>query len=152
MLLLCCVLLCVITHSLTLIMIVIILCRAWETPACGDSSKTESKYREEYRDTQVWSLDHLRGVKCNPWLKEVTTTWSRLWPNHRKIVVCIVYFTLLWFLSSLALILHLHIAPSLIHISREQSSEESIFLSFCHSNLVLIYTNIFYRPSLCCLK
>jgi hypothetical protein len=32
--------------------------------------------------------------------------------------------------------LHLHIAPSLIHISREQSSEESLFLSSSHLNLV----------------
>jgi hypothetical protein len=38
--------------------------------------------KEENRSTQVWSLDHLRGIKFNPWPKEVTTTWSRHWPNH----------------------------------------------------------------------
>jgi hypothetical protein len=100
MLLLCCVLLCVITHSLTLILIVTMLCRAWETPTCGDLSQTESRYKEEYSDTQVWSLDHLRGVECNPWPEEVTTR-SRLWPNHGKFVVCLVHFTLLRFMSSL---------------------------------------------------
>jgi hypothetical protein len=38
-------------------------------------------------------------------------------------------FTLLRFESSFELILHLHIASNLTHISREQSSEESFFLS-----------------------
>jgi hypothetical protein len=39
-------------------------------------------YKEEQCGTQVWYLDDLRGVECNPWPKEVTTTWSRHWPNH----------------------------------------------------------------------
>jgi hypothetical protein len=26
--------------------------------------------------TQSLSLDHLRGIECNPWPKEVTTTWK----------------------------------------------------------------------------
>jgi hypothetical protein len=53
------------------------------------------RYKEEYRGTQVWSLDHLRGVECNTWPKEVTATWSRLWPTHGKhcCVPCPHYFT-----------------------------------------------------------
>jgi hypothetical protein len=39
--------------------------------------------KEENCGTQVWSLDHLRGVERNPWPKEITTTWSRHWSNHR---------------------------------------------------------------------
>jgi hypothetical protein len=41
-------------------------------------------YKEDIVGTQVWSLDHLRGVECNHWQKEVTTTWSRHWSNHDK--------------------------------------------------------------------
>ena len=40
--------------------------------------------KEDIRGAQLWSLDHLSGVECNPWPKEVTTTWSRPWPNHGK--------------------------------------------------------------------
>jgi hypothetical protein len=39
-------------------------------------------YKEENCGTQGWSLEHLRGIECNPWSKEVTTTWSRHWSNH----------------------------------------------------------------------
>jgi hypothetical protein len=41
-------------------------------------------YKEDNCGTQVWSLDHLRGVECNPWPKKVTTTWSGHWPNNDK--------------------------------------------------------------------
>jgi hypothetical protein len=61
-----------------------------------------------------------------------------------KIAVSPVHFTLLQFLSFLVRKLHLHIAPSLIHILREQSSEEFIFISSSHSNFVIVYTNNFY--------
>jgi hypothetical protein len=57
------------------------LFKTWETPTCGDSSQTRLSYKEDICGTQVWSLDHLRGIECNPWPKEVTTTWSRHWPN-----------------------------------------------------------------------
>jgi hypothetical protein len=39
-------------------------------------------YKEEQCGTQIWSLDQLRGVECNSWPKEITTMWSRHWPNH----------------------------------------------------------------------
>jgi hypothetical protein len=57
-------------------------------------------YKEEQRGTQVWSLDHLRGVECNPWPKEVTTTWSRHWPNHMiksPCLLCIFFIALVIF-------------------------------------------------------
>jgi hypothetical protein len=61
-------------------------------------------------------------------------------------------FTLLRFMSSFEISLHLHIAPSLIHIIREQSSEEYMFLSSSHPNLVFVHSNPFIGPSLCCLE
>jgi hypothetical protein len=42
-------------------------------------------------------------------------------------------------LSSFELTLQLHVAPSLIHNSSEQSSEESFFLSSSYPNLVSSY-------------
>jgi hypothetical protein len=44
-------------------------------------------------------------------------------------MMSLVYFTLLQFLSSLVLNFTCDIAPSLIHILSEQSSEESLFTS-----------------------
>jgi hypothetical protein len=105
---------------------------------------------------------------------------GRLWPNHGKISLCLLS-TFLYYDFCLPLLLNFtyDIAPSLIYILREQSSEDSIFLSSSHSNLVLVYnntfykfcsityspplcalnwyrsivyTNTFYRPSLCCLN
>jgi hypothetical protein len=74
------------------------------------------------------------------------TTWSRqafytlTEPRDKNhLISCL--FSLLRFLSSFELTLHLHIAPSLIHISREQSSEESFFFSSSHLNLVLSHSN-----------
>jgi hypothetical protein len=108
-------------------------------------------YKEDNCGTQVWSLDHLRGVECNPWANEVTTTWSRHWSNHGKncCVSCPFYLLQLlssWVLYSLALLL-----LSLILILKVQSSEEFSLLS-SHPNLVLVFTNIYYKPSLYCLE
>jgi hypothetical protein len=79
------------------------LCKVWETPTRGDSSQQDIDNKEDNCGTQVWSLDPFRGVECNPWPKEVTTMWSRHWPNHGKIVVSLVHFTCATtiFLSSL---------------------------------------------------
>jgi hypothetical protein len=60
-------------------------------------------------------------------------------------------FSLLRFLFFFEHKLHLHITPSLIHISSEQSSEESFSLS-PYSQTWLIYYNSIIRPSLCCFK
>jgi hypothetical protein len=57
-------------------------------------------YKEENRGTQVWSMDHLRGVECNPWPKEVTTTWSKHWPNHgikSSCLLCIYFIAIVIF-------------------------------------------------------
>jgi hypothetical protein len=57
--------------------------------------KREKSTKEDNCGTQSWSLDHLRGIECNPWPKEVTTTWSRHWPNHR-INHCVLCPSSLW--------------------------------------------------------
>jgi hypothetical protein len=108
------------------------------------------RYKKENCGTQVWYLDHLRWVECNPWSKEVTTTWRYALAEPRENSMSLVHFTLLQFLSSLVLNSTCDIAPSLIHTIREQSSEEFIFLSSSHPNLVLAFSNTFIRPSLCC--
>jgi hypothetical protein len=41
---------------------------------------------------------------------------------------------------------------SLIFILKKQSSEDSLFLISSHPNMVLVLTNTFYKPSLCCLE
>jgi hypothetical protein len=38
--------------------------------------KREKTTEEDNCGTQSWSLDDLRGIECNPWPKEVTTTWK----------------------------------------------------------------------------
>jgi hypothetical protein len=81
--------------------------------------------KEESCGTQVWSSDHLRGIECNPWPKKVTTTWSRHWPNHGIKVLCHLCISLVW-LSFFHRVLTYSLAllfQSLIHISKEQSSE-----------------------------
>jgi hypothetical protein len=60
------VLLCVLLlHPLLLFLIVIILCKVWETSTCVDSLQTRIYYKEDNRGIQVWSLDLMRGVACN---------------------------------------------------------------------------------------
>jgi hypothetical protein len=127
------------------------LCKAWETLICGDSSKLGYWYKEDNCGTQVWSLGHLRGVECNPWPTELTTTWSRHWPNHDKNSLYFVHFTYCYYYL-LEFSYSLVIFPlSLILILMEQSSEEFSFLLSSHPNLALVLTNKFYKPSLCCL-
>jgi hypothetical protein len=73
------------------------LCKAVRDPKPVEIPHKRVWYKEEYRGTQVWYLDHLREVECNLWLKEVTTSWSRLWPNHGKKSSCLlsIYFTVI---------------------------------------------------------
>jgi hypothetical protein len=66
--------------------------------------------------------------------------------------LCLFHLTLLRFLSFLVLIFTCDIAPSLILILREQSSEEFSSIFSSHPNLVLIHSNSFIRPNLCCLE
>jgi hypothetical protein len=113
------------------------LCKTWENPMCGDSSQTRLSYKEDIRGTQVWSLDHLIGVECNHWLKKVTIAWSSHRLNHGKNWCVSCLFTLLRLLPSWVLIFTWNIAPSLILIPREQSSEEFSSLFYLLSNLVL---------------
>jgi hypothetical protein len=68
---------CVLTHSLTLGLIVIICLRPWETPNLLRFLTNGFDIRRIYVALKGLSLDHLRGVDCNLWLKEVTTTWCR---------------------------------------------------------------------------
>jgi hypothetical protein len=96
--------------------------------------------KEENRGTQVRSLDHLRGVECNPWPKEFTTTWSRHWPNHgikSPCHLCISLVCLSFFHRVLTYSLAL-LFQSLICILKEQSSEVFSSSLSIHINLVLI--------------
>jgi hypothetical protein len=87
------------------------LCKAWETPICGDFAQLGYWYKEDNYDTQVWSLDHLRMVECKPWSKEVITTWSRHWPNHGKKRRVSYQFYLFLLLYYWVLIFTCNIAP-----------------------------------------
>jgi hypothetical protein len=69
------------------------LCKAWETPVCGDSSQLGYWYKEDNSGTQVWSSDHLRGVECNPWPKEVNTRGVGIGWTMVKIAMSLVHFT-----------------------------------------------------------
>jgi hypothetical protein len=63
-------------------------------------TKENTWWKEENCGTQDWSLDHLRGIECNPWPKEVTTTWSRHWSNHgikSPCHLCIFFFVIVFF-------------------------------------------------------
>jgi hypothetical protein len=128
--------------------LILITCKVWETPTCGDSSQTGLNYKEDICGTQVWSLDCLKGVECNPWPKEVTITWSRHWPNHGKNRCATCLFTFLWLLSSWVLIFTWNIVPSLILILSEQSSEEFLSPLSLLSNLVL-FTLTYIIDQLC---
>jgi hypothetical protein len=85
----------------------LLLCFSWDQRCKGERlqfveipRKREKIAKEENSGTQSWSLDHLRGIECNPCPKEVTTTWSRHWPNHRiKIIVSCVHLHCDWFSS-----------------------------------------------------
>jgi hypothetical protein len=57
------------------------------------------------------------------------------------------YYYIIEFSYSLVILL-----LSLILILKEQSSEEFSFLLSSHHNLILVLTNTFYKPSLCCLE
>jgi hypothetical protein len=124
-----CALVCVSTPLLTPDLILIILCKVWETPICGDSSQ---------RDIDIRKI--IVALKFDLWI-----TWKRLSATHDqkrspqrgmgigwttvKIVVSLFYFTYcdwcpLKFSYSPAILL-----LSLIHILKEQSSERALF--FC---------------------
>jgi hypothetical protein len=69
-----------------------------------------------------------------------------------KIVVSLVlYFIAIFFLSKFSTS-PCDIALSIIHILKEQSSEEDFSLPSLYSSLVLAYTNFIFRPSLGCFK
>jgi hypothetical protein len=120
------------------------LCKAWETPTCEDSSQTVSIYKEDIWGTQVWCLDHLRGVECNPWPKEVTTTCSRHWSNHGQ--NCYVSF-LYWDYC----VLELSYSLGILLLVRAIKWRVLISL-FYTLKLGFIYSNPYYRPSLCCFE
>jgi hypothetical protein len=129
------------------------LCKVWETLICKDSSQLGYWYKEDNRGIQHWTLDRLRGVEYNPWPMEVTTTWSRHWANHVKNhrVTCPFYLLLL--LISRVLIFTCNITPKFNNHPKGAIKWRIIFflLSF-HHYLVLVLTNTFYKPSLCCLE
>jgi hypothetical protein len=150
-LLLQCALLCVFTPLLTSVLIVIICVRR-ERLQFVEIPHNGYWYKEDNCGTQVWSLDHLRGVECNPWPKEVTTMWSRHWPNHDKNHYVSCLFWLLLSLCSRVLHSLAILLLSLILILKEQSSEKFLLLLSSHPNLVLVLTNTYYKQSLCCLE
>jgi hypothetical protein len=74
--------------------------------------KREKTTKEENCGTQGWSLDHLRGIECNPWPKEVTTTWSRHWLNHGiKSPSLLCHLLCDWFLLSSSHLITCDIVP-----------------------------------------
>jgi hypothetical protein len=75
------------------------LCKGESLQIVEIPQKGKTWDKEENCGTQVWSLDHLRGIKCNPWPKEVTTTWSRHCPNHGIKSPCHLCIFLLWLFS-----------------------------------------------------
>jgi hypothetical protein len=97
-------------------------------------------YKEDNCGTQVWSLDHLRGVECNPWPKEVTTTWSRHWPNHGKNRYVPCPFYLLRLLSSWAIILSCNIAPKFNSHLKGAMKWRVLLPFYSHPNMVLVLT------------
>jgi hypothetical protein len=57
---------CVFLLPLTIVFIWDHLCKAWETPNCGDSSQQDIIEIKREPWYSSWSLDHLKGVECNP--------------------------------------------------------------------------------------
>jgi hypothetical protein len=127
------------------------LCKAWETPICRDSSQQDTDIRKTtvtlmfdfWVTWEEWSatLDQRRSPQCR-----VGIDWTTV-----KIVVPYPFYLLRllssWVLYSLAILF-----LSLIPILKEQSSEEFFFILSSHTNLVLVLTNTYYKPSLCCLE
>jgi hypothetical protein len=117
-LLLHCVLVCVLTPSLTQILIMIILCKVWETPTCGDSSQTGWDIRKntvalKFDLWVTWeglsaTLDQSRSSQLGVCFCQTT----------RKIGMSLVHFSLLRFMSSLVLKLHLRVYFSLLFSSK----------------------------------
>jgi hypothetical protein len=93
-------------YSCTLIKILCVRCERLQHVEIP--RKRKKRYKEENCGTQVWSLDHLRGVECNPWLKEVTTMWSRHWSNQRKKSSCLlcIFLLRLFFIQEFS---HIHL-------------------------------------------
>jgi hypothetical protein len=121
--------------SLTLSLIVIICVRPWETPNLWRFLTNMFDVRKTYV-----------ALKFDLWI-----TWEGLsaildqrrspqrgvgMPNHGKNCCVFCLFTLLQLLSSWVLLFTWNIAPSLILIPREQSSEEFSSLFSLPSNLV----------------
>jgi hypothetical protein len=88
------------------------------------------------------TIDQRRSPQCGVGIGGTTV----------KIIMSLVHFTycdysLLEFSFSLAILI-----LSLILILKEKPSEEFSFILSSHPNLVLVLTNTFYKPSLCCLE
>jgi hypothetical protein len=79
--------------------LVIKLCKGKRLQLVEIPRKREKITEEDNCGTQSWSLDHFRGIECNPWPKGVTTTWSRHWPNHGINHVSCVHPLCDWFSS-----------------------------------------------------
>jgi hypothetical protein len=131
---------------LTLVFIRDQLCKAWETPNCGDSSLQGFDIRKKIVVLKFDLLITWEGLSATL-IHWDTTTWIRqayyAWPNHGiKIIVSLVSLLYCDSISS-STSPHFHIALSLILILWEQSSEEVLSSLNLHSNLVFGFTKLF---------
>jgi hypothetical protein len=118
------------------------LCKAWGTNLWRFLTKGYW-YKEDNCGTQVWSLNHLRGVECNPWPKEVTTMWTRHWLNHGKNRYVPCPFYLFRLLPSWAIILSCNIVPK-FNTHLKGTIKWRVLLPFSSQpNQVLVLTNTF---------
>jgi hypothetical protein len=108
---------------------------------------TKNWYKEDNCGTQV-SLDHLRGIDCNPWPKEVTTTWSRHWPNYEIKSSCLLSIYFIAIIVFLSYHIHLYYCSYVWYTSQWSNQVKSSLLSFSTLKLVLIYSNSTIRPNL----
>jgi hypothetical protein len=103
---------CVAFPPLILCFLVIKHCKGERLQLVKIPRKREKTTKEENCGTQGWSLDHLRGIECNPWPKEVTTTWSRHWLNHGiKSPSLLCHLLCDWFLLSSSHLITCDIVP-----------------------------------------
>jgi hypothetical protein len=128
------------------------LCKAWKTPICGDSSQQDIDIRNTIVSLKfdLWitwvglsaTLDQRRSPQRGVGIGRTTV--------KKHCVSCLFY--LLWLLSSRVLYSLVILLLSLILILKEQSSEEFSWFLSSHPNLVLVFTNTYYKPTLCCLE
>jgi hypothetical protein len=129
------------------------LCKAWGTLICGDSSQQDFGIRKIYVILKFDLWITWDGLSATIYQRKSPQRGVGIGRTTVKIIVSLVHL-LIAITIFLSYLLSCNIAPKFnTHLNGAIRSREEFSLHLSsHPNLVLVFTNTYYKPSLCCLE